>query len=150
LIFINDIDMAAADIAILVKFADDTKVGQAIRSAADSAALQSALDKLCQWSEKWGMSFNISKCKVMHFGRNNPEHMYSMNGEALGKVKKERDIGVIVQDSLKPAAATARAVLGQITRAFHYRDKFTFVKLYKTYVRPHLEFSTPACHHGTR
>jgi hypothetical protein len=150
LIFINDIDMAAAEIDILVKFADDTKVGQAIRSAADSAALQSALDKLCQWSEKWGMSFNISKCKVMHFGRNNPEHVYSMNGEALEKVKKERDIGVIVQDNLKlaaqctAAAATARAVLSQISRAFHYRDKFTFVKLYKTYVRPHLEFSTPA------
>jgi hypothetical protein len=150
LIFINDIDMAAAEIDILVKFADDTKVGQAIRSAADSAALQSALDKLCQWSEKWGMSFNISKCKVMHFGRNNPEHVYSMNGEALEKVKKERDIGVIVQDNLKlaaqctVAAATARAVLSQISRAFHYRDKFTFVKLYKTYVRPHLEFSTPA------
>jgi hypothetical protein len=33
LIFINDIDLAAADIDILVKFADDTKVGQAIRSA---------------------------------------------------------------------------------------------------------------------
>jgi hypothetical protein len=42
------------------------------------------------------------------------------------------------------AAATARAVLGQITRAFHFRDKCTFVKLYKTYVRPHLEFCTPA------
>jgi hypothetical protein len=29
-------------------------------------------------------------------------------------------------------------------RAFHYRDKYTFTKLYKTYVRPHLEFCTPA------
>jgi hypothetical protein len=42
------------------------------------------------------------------------------------------------------AAATARAVLGQISRAFHFRDKFTFVRLYKTYVKPHLEFCTPA------
>jgi hypothetical protein len=35
-------------------------------------------------------------------------------------------------------------VMEQITRAFHYRDRFTFLKLYKTYVRPHLEFCTPA------
>jgi hypothetical protein len=38
----------------------------------------------------------------------------------------------------------ARTVLGQISRSFHYRDKKTFVKLLITYVRPHLEFCTPA------
>ena len=37
-------------------------------------------------------------------------------------------------------------VLGQISRAFHYRDKYryVFVRLYKTYVRPHLEFTGQA------
>jgi hypothetical protein len=42
------------------------------------------------------------------------------------------------------AATTARAVQSQITRYFHYRDKNTFTKLYKAYVRPYLEFSMPA------
>jgi ribonucleases P/MRP protein subunit RPP40 len=45
---------------------------------------------------------------------------------------------------VKAAATTARTVLVQIARTFHFRDGTTFVKLYKTYVRPHLEFSTPA------
>jgi hypothetical protein len=27
---------------------------------------------------------------------------------------------------------------------FHYRDRFTFVRLYKQYVRPHLEFASQA------
>jgi hypothetical protein len=86
----------------------------------------------------------------MHFGRANPKFDYAMNGVQLEKVESARDIGVIVQSNLKPtaqclkAAATARTVLSQITRTFHYRDKVTFLKLYKTYVRPHLEFSTPA------
>ena len=31
-----------------------------------------------------------------------------------------------------------------ISRAFHYRDKRTFIQLYKQYVRPHLEFAVPA------
>jgi ribonucleases P/MRP protein subunit RPP40 len=87
LIFINDIDMAAAGAEILVKFVDDTKVGQTIRS--DRAALQEALDRLCSWSDVWGMSFNVGKCKVMHFGRNNPQHEYSMNGEKLDQVDSE-------------------------------------------------------------
>ena len=44
----------------------------------------------------------------------------------------------------KKAARTAQAVLGQLARAFHYRDRHVFVRLYTTYVRPHLEFATPA------
>ena len=35
-------------------------------------------------------------------------------------------------------------VLGQITRAFHFRDSKVFLNLYKQYVRPHLEFSVAA------
>jgi hypothetical protein len=68
----------------------------------------------------------------------------------LEAVEKEREIGATVQCNLKPAAqcleaaAKSRTVLGQIMWTFHYRDKVTFLQLYKKYVRPHLEFSTPA------
>jgi hypothetical protein len=47
-------------------------------------------------------------------------------GVVLEAVKKERDIGVAVQSNLElaaqclKAAATARTVLGQITRTFNY------------------------------
>ncbi len=41
-------------------------------------------------------------------------------------------------------AKTAGAVLGKITREFHYRDCHVFVQLYQQYVRPHLEFAGPA------
>jgi hypothetical protein len=102
------------------------------------------------------MQFNVAKCKVIHFGRNNPLYEYEMLGQKLGEVESERDIGVTVNKNLKPssqcakAAGTARTVLGQISRSFHYRDKKTFVKLFVTYVRPHLEFCTPAWSPWTR
>ncbi len=32
----------------------------------------------------------------------------------------------------------------QLRKNFHYRDRRTFVRLYKQYVRPHLEFASPA------
>jgi ribonuclease P/MRP protein subunit RPP40 len=41
-------------------------------------------------------------------------------------------------------ARTAQTVLGQLTRAFHYRDRHIFLRLYIQYVRPHLEFCVPA------
>lgn len=96
------------------------------------------------------MQFNVGKCKVMHFGHRNQRHVYYMNGAALEETEEEKDVGVTVCSNLKPsaqcarAARTARAVLSQIVRAFHYRDRHIFVRLYKQYVRPHLEFCTPA------
>ena len=61
--------------------------------------------------------------------------------------ESEKDIGVIVSNTLKPspqcakAANKANSVLGQMSRSFQYRDKHVWVRLYKTYVRPHLEFA---------
>ena len=43
----------------------------------------------------------------------------------------------------KEAAKKARIVLGQITRVFTYRDGHIFVRLYKQYIRPNLEFAIP-------
>jgi hypothetical protein len=36
------------------------------------------------------------------------------------------------------------SVLSQVSRESHYRDRNTFVKVYKPYVQPHLEFAAPA------
>jgi hypothetical protein len=96
------------------------------------------------------MEFNVAKCKVMHVGRNNPEYDYTMRGVKLGKTDEEKDIGVTITKNLKPsvqcekAAGRAASVLNQIRRNFHYRDRHTFVRLYKQYVRPHLEFASPS------
>jgi hypothetical protein len=135
---------------VIVKFADDTKGAKVIRGEEDRQKLQQALDILCVWADKWGMSFNVAKCKIMHVGRNNPGYAYFMNGTQVGTTDEERDIGVVISKSLKPAsqcniaAGRATTVLNQIKRNFHYRDRHTFVRLYKQYVRPHLEFAGPA------
>jgi hypothetical protein len=149
-IFINDLeDSVEGLLDILKKFADDTKLGQEVTKEEDRDRLQQALDESCQWAERWGMQFNVSKCKVMHMGTSNPGYQYHMGGQALETTDEERDIGVMITASLKPsaqcakAAKTAQAVLGQLARAFHYRDRHVFMRLYK-YVRPHLEFSTQA------
>ena len=42
------------------------------------------------------------------------------------------------------AARTASQFLWQISGSFPYRDKVSYIKLYKAYVRPHVEFAAPA------
>jgi hypothetical protein len=150
LIFINDLDSVVEEVDIVRKFADDTKMGHRVDNMEGRERLQEAINKLVEWSVKWGMEFNIKKCKVMHFGHNNPVHRYSMGGVELGVTEEERDIGVSVQKNLRPsaqcakAARTASTVLSQLSRSFHFRDRHVFVRLYKQYVRPHLEFATAA------
>ena len=62
-------------------------------------------------------------------------------------MESEKDVGVLIHESLKPslqcakAAGRANAVLGQLARAVSYRDKVTFLMLFKVYVRPHLEYA---------
>ena len=150
LVYINDLDAAVGPGNLLGKFADDTKVGRKITSPQDSHELQQALKRLMDWAEKWGMSFNTSKCKVMHLGHKNAKVDYRMGNQQLEVTDQERDIGVTVAACLKPsahclkAAKKASMVLGQITRAFQFRAKKSFVGLYKQHVRPHLEFASQA------
>ena len=55
-----------------------------------------------------------------------------------------------VNDDFKPslqcvrAEAKANQVLGQISRGVTFRDKDTFVRMYKTYVSSHLEYCQAA------
>jgi len=131
-------------------FADDTKVAQVVGDETATREFQATIDRLHAWSERWGMSFNIEKCHIMHLGTHNNKNRYTMNGVPLSVSNQERDVGVMISKDLKPApqckkaATTATRVLNQIFKAFHYRDKKTFVNLYKTYVRPHLEFAVAA------
>jgi ribonuclease P/MRP protein subunit RPP40 len=87
----------------------------------------------------------------MHIGRHNQRQQYSMGGQVLKTTtEEERDIGVQMSSNLKPsgqcgkAAKTANSVLGHVSRKSHYRDRYTYVMVYKLYVQPHLEFAAPA------
>ena len=148
LIFINDIDNAVdVTSSVLLKFADDTKVARVVESEQQREVLQSTINRLLEWSVEWQMLFNSDKCHVLHLGGDNAKHVYTMGGNALEAVEYEKDVGVIVHQTLKPsmqcarAAARANGILGQLSRAVSYRDKSTFLKLYKVYVRPHLEYA---------
>lgn len=148
IIYIDDIDLEALAIDILRKFADDTKGAKVVLNQEDADIMQDCLNKLYEWGQVWNMDFNVAKCKIMHCGYNNKKFDYNINGVSLEKISSERDIGVCFTSNLKPsqqcqeAANKARSVLGQITRCFHYRDKVVFLRLYKQYVRTHLEFSS--------
>ena len=58
---------------------------------------------------KWQLPFNAAKCKVMHFGYSNPKRTYEMN-VILETCDNEKDLGAIIEDSLKFHVHTAAAI----------------------------------------
>ena len=51
-----------------------------------------------RWGAKWGMEFQIAKCKVMHvhtlysIGAKTPNHKHTMHGQELEVTEEEKDI----------------------------------------------------------
>ncbi len=146
IIYINDLEDKFEDTtSVLLKFADDTKLAHQISCNRDSKKLQENLDKLWDWSNVWGMKFNTEKCHVLHLGQNNPMYRYSMGGVYLSTVEEEKDLGVIITtNQCQKATRVASGILSQVLRAFSYRDKVVMPRIFKTYIRPHLEYAAPA------
>ena len=95
------------------------------------------------------MKLNTNKCHILHIGKTNRGRTYWMNGQQLPTSQKEKDVGIIITNNLKPSqycAEVARknqAIMYQMSRSLHYRDKIVFVRLYKQYVRCMLEYAVP-------
>ena len=158
-------------------FADDTKLHTFLLEPHDDStlyedqphttnSLQHDLNRVTTWSEIYQMSFNLSKCHVLHLGHNNPKQTYTMfksqnwkqskNGVSydlkfyqLETVKEEKDLGVVVDDELKfskhvdTKVSKANKLLGLIKHTFKHLTPDILKSLYNTLIRPHLEYATP-------
>uniref|UniRef100_A0A670HPH4 Gypsy retrotransposon integrase-like protein 1 n=1 Tax=Podarcis muralis TaxID=64176 RepID=A0A670HPH4_PODMU len=143
-IFINDLDDGLK--GILIKFADDTKLGGVANTPEDRITLQNDLDRLENWAKTNKMNFNREKCKVLHLGKKNERHKYKMGDTWLESSTCEKDLGVLVDHKLDmsqqcdAAAKKANAILGCINRSIASRSREVIVPLYSALVRPHLEY----------
>ena len=144
-VFVNDLP---GNVSSSVKmFADDTKIYRNIGQTSDIQLLQRDLDALLEWSERWQLPFNHDKCKILCLGRRNDCHAYHMGGSQLIQTSVEKDLGIHVDCQLKfreqAAAAVSKAsrILAVIRRSFSVIDESTLPLLFRTMVRPHLEYA---------
>ena len=148
LIFIDDLDEGLS--SAILKFADDTKIYGRVDCWEDRNRLQMDLERLVDWADRWQMSFNVRKCKVMHLGGHNLEWNYVMSQQRLKVVKEERDLGVVLRDDLKvssncqQAYVKASRMLGLMAKTVKFRNLEIMTRLYKSLVRPHLEYCASA------
>ena len=146
-IYINDLPTELQSDVYL--FADDTKIFRTIANESDSAQLQADLDRTSNWCDKWLLKLNPDKCKQLHIGRKTDiRAKYTVGEIEIHQVTEEKDIGVVVDQSLEfehhisEKVKKANSMLAIIRRTFVNLRKELFIPLYKSLVRSHLEFAS--------
>jgi len=137
-------------------FADDTKMVSAINPPSvqeDTTSLQTDIDTAFTWTDTWLMELNAAKCKVMHLGNHNPNHLYTtptrevQPRKILETTTQERDLGIILSNNHKPtmqcnkAAIKASSIYGMMKKSIHSSQLPIWKIIYTTYIHPHLEYA---------
>ena len=77
-IFVGDMDSGIE--CTLSKFANNTKLCDAVDTLEGRDAIQRDPDRLGRWARVNLMEFNTAKCKVLHMGWGNPQYLYRLGG----------------------------------------------------------------------
>ncbi|KAJ8962104.1 hypothetical protein NQ318_018058 [Aromia moschata] len=111
--------------------------------------LNSDLAAVTEWSRTWLIPLNEEKCSVLHLGSNNPESPYHFpDNQRVHPVATQRDLSIIIKRDLSRSeqaasvvkrANSASYILG---KSFQARDSELWIRLFKSYVRPLLEYGT--------
>ena len=137
-------------------FADDVKLFQIVTCMVKVSQLQSTLNNSTYWTELWQMYFfffffffffYFKKCRYMHLGGHDMNQTYTMKkGQELIKRGLWEKFGFHNISNIYRAYTfqnqNGKENLGLIFRTFTYMDKDIFMHLYKSLVRPHLEYAS--------
>ena len=138
----------------LFLFADDAKLFKHVLEVKDAVALNDSCQRILDWSEKWKMSLNFDKCKSLTIahGKAAIDFKYNFVSSAsevinIERLKNMKDLGVTVdlnlsfKEHIYEKINKAYQIIGIMSRNFRDLDKFSFIMIYKSLVRSHVEYA---------
>ena len=151
IIYVNDIGNTFSSQARL--YADDCTIFRNVSSQQDQISLQRDLNQLFEWTQKWHLALNITKCKAMIISNKRinmtPLKAYSINSNQLDWVETYKYLGVIIHKKLLwsnhilQGSSKAMKVLNLLRRTMHGTSNTSKELAYIALVRPHLEYCSP-------
>ena len=144
--YINDLPEVTTTLSKL--FADDTKAYSKMKDTTDRDNLQSGISSMDKWTIEWLLKFNEEKIHALHLGKNNPNYDYYIgeNNTLINTSTLEKDLGVFIdpelnfEDHIINVTKKARKISSLIIRTITHKSPDIMVPLFKSLVRPILEY----------
>jgi Reverse transcriptase (RNA-dependent DNA polymerase) len=152
LLFTDDIDKIIIEPIVTYKFADDMKLCNVFDPKCTTSdahdTLQRCINNLYRWCVENSLPLNLKKCSIVHFGSTNTRQPYYFELQQIETHSTERDLGVIFdehisfQSHIDSIVNRARRLTCMMFRSFYSRSPSVIVPIYKTLIRPLLEYAT--------
>ena len=149
-LFFNDITRTAGLLGEnggICLFADDAKL-----FSTDMVQLQNSLNDVTCWLKEHQLEVASNKCFVLKICKprvlDSSQSIFIQN-DVLQEKPVIKDLGIFISNDLKWAHhinylfSQASVYSYQVLHSFKSRNIWTLIKLYKTYIRPKLEYNTP-------
>ena len=139
-------------------FADDTKLYLSYSSqefSTGETAVQRDIDALVHTSKSWGLEMNVSKCVCLRFCSRalDAQHVgdspYTVGSKSIRFASSHSDLGVTIDRSLKfhdhirRSANVCNALTTNIFSCTLNREAEFLINIYKSHIRPKLEYCSP-------
>lgn len=149
LIYCNDIVDVITDPVKIRLFADDCILFTDVQASDDQLALNTGLNNILSWCNKWGMVLNFDKSVFLRItNKKNPlQFSYSANSQPLKEVSQYKYLGLTITNNLSWNAHIADVSSSSLRKLCLLRHKLrdapSHVKLlaYNTLIRPKLEYA---------
>ena len=148
ILYINDLTKYMKNCYIKI-FADDSKIVKAINSIEDRILFSEDIQAVTEWAAKNKMELNRLKYQLLQYGKSEDLKLpYDIDQSTkVTKSQIVKDLGVFMSEDLMfdehitKIKNKAKQVAAWILRLVNSRSEETVMLLYRTYVRPHLEYS---------
>ncbi len=148
IIYINELPKIVQNSSVYL-FADDCKLHICYDRTSKPEFLQRDLNKILQWSDSMQLKLSLSKCSILNLGKRTQKPTYELGPVQLENCDFMKDLGVIIDSELKfslhcsTIVKKASARMNCIFRSFETKDTSFLLQMYKTFVRPKLEYASP-------
>ena len=147
LLYINDLTdfISFSEVQL---YADDTKLYCRVNDIEQCRRAANDLDNLFEYFDLWQLNINIDKCEMVHLGNSNLFYPYTIDDRQIRCVSSCRDLGITISHDLSPREYCKKIVKSTFHKIKLFRLGFSCtdisfaIHIYKTYLRPSLEYNT--------
>lgn len=148
-IFSNEISELIPKAVSCSQYADDLKIFSAFSKKDPKNDIQSAINAISDWADKVHLQLNMEKTVCISLGSRPRLFDYSLKGTLIKREAIIRDLGFYLNKNLdfdehwRIQIKKANLASYTIFKKFYSNDTKLMTLLFKTFIRPFLEYGTP-------